>query len=258
MVSKDACQLLHGTGALRALVGAATDNWTCEQHVRKEDLSSWSQAAAHSLGAVSTHRAPGLVGWGPKKRADRSCRRQQGRTLGQCALYLDARLARPSLPRLGATASLLTGIAALRAARSIGCEDRDWKWLSRAEWRCRGGSVRVDKRGVTVLADRAPAKPTRSSPCPKWPSHALRNGLYGRPSRSPWPHAPQGLAQAGQRGTLPRTLTPRLVAGLSSAHSVRSSLSHTPLNVPRWARGPLKWKRASGNCLRNLWWPAAG
>jgi hypothetical protein len=39
----------------------------------------------------------------------------------------------------------------------------------------------------------------------------------------------------------------------SSAHSVCSSLSHTPLHVPCWAVRPLlKWKRALGKSLRNL------
>jgi hypothetical protein len=38
-----------------------------------------------------------------------------------------------------------------------------------------------------------------------------------------------------------------------SAHSVCSVLIQTPLNVPRWAPGPLaKVKRASGKSLRNL------
>jgi hypothetical protein len=38
-----------------------------------------------------------------------------------------------------------------------------------------------------------------------------------------------------------------------SAHSVCYLLSHTPLNVPCWAPGPLaKVKRALGNCSRNL------
>jgi hypothetical protein len=51
----------------------------------------------------------------------------------------------------------------------------------------------------------------------------------------------------------PAALLDLYCCSFSSAHSVCSSLSHTPLNVPCWASRPLlKWKRARGTA-RGTW-----
>jgi hypothetical protein len=83
--------------------------------------------------------------------------------------------------------------------------------------------------------------------------------LRARPRARGWGHSYASTTESCLRLSRPRPSVDRdrdptdlYCCSFSSAHSVCSLLSHTPLNVPCWARRPLlKWKRTSGNCSRN-------
>jgi hypothetical protein len=66
--------------------------------------------------------------------------------------------------------------------------------------------------------------------CVRWSAWKCVDGASQGP--------PRPAAEAGTRRRL-LLWRPHPVCSCFSAHTVRSSSSHTPLNVPRWARGPL-------------------